>query len=198
MRIVAFSDHHNNGNINVPDGDVLVVAGDICKFGRVDDFDNFVSVLPHKHKIFVAGNHDNFAKRGDADKIIPSMTYLQDDSITIDGLKFYGSPWNNVISMAFGATSQDMKKKWAEISDDTDVLITHMPPYGALDGDHINSHWGCVHLEERIYDIKPKIHIFGHIHGAYGNERSYSTKFFNVALTDNHYAIVNEVTVIDI
>jgi len=196
MRIVAFSDYHNNGHIDIPDGDVLVVAGDICNFGQLTGFDDMISALPHPHKLFVAGNHDNFAKRGDAPKIIPSMTYLQDSAVTIDGLKFYGAPWHGVLGMPFGATHRDMEGHWAKIPDDTDVLITHMPPWGTLDGLH--KHWGCSHLAERVLDVKPKVFVFGHSHAAYGQEDTHHTKYFNVALTDNNYRIVNKVTVIDI
>lgn len=111
MKIVAFSDYHNNGKIDVPDGDVLVIAGDICKFGRLDDFDEFISGLPHKHKLLVAGNHDYFAKRGEAHKIAPSMKYLQDEVVVIDGKKFYGTPWHNVYTMPFGVSNEELKDK---------------------------------------------------------------------------------------
>ena len=198
MRIVAFSDYHNNGKIAVPDGDVLVVAGDICKFGKLDNFEEFISTLPHKNKLLVAGNHDDFAKRGDAHKIVPSMQYLQDKSVVIDGVKFYGSPWHSVLGMAFGATEKDMEKKWDEIPDDTDVLITHMPPKGILDGDEYSSAWGCPYLADRVYEVSPKLHIFGHIHMAHGKKSVYGIEFANVGLTNGQYKLVHGPTVIDI
>lgn len=199
MKIVAFSDYHNNkGKVKVPDGDVLVVAGDASLFGRLDGFDDFISSLPHKHKLFVAGNHDNFAKRRDENIVIPSMTYLQDSSVTIDGIKFYGSPWHTVIGMAFGTTWGEMANRWAAIPDDTDVLITHMPPYGMLDGDPLRSSWGCPKLFDRVMEIKPRLHIFGHIHMAHGRDSMDGVQFANVALTDGNYKVVHQPTVIGI
>lgn len=199
MRIVAFSDYHNNGVIDVPDGDVLVIAGDVCKFGAgVQGFNSLVSKLPHPHKLLVAGNHDNFARMPDVKEKVPAVDYLQDSSITIDGVKFYGSPWHNIIGMAFGTTQEEMKRRWDEIPDDTDVLITHMPPYGMLDGDQYVSAWGCKMLAERIFEISPRLCIYGHIHSAHGKKDMYGIRFFNVALTDGNYTIVNKPTIIDL
>jgi Icc-related predicted phosphoesterase len=198
MRIVAFSDYHNNISVKVPDGDVLVIAGDSSLFGEKDRFVDFVSQLPHKHKIFVAGNHDDFAARGLAEEVIPEMEYLEDSSVTIDGVKFYGAPWHTVIGHPFGITEMEMDQRWQEIPDDTDVLITHMPPYGTLDGGHPDSHWGCIHLADRIYEVQPKICIYGHLHIGHGNEEHMGTRYYNVALTDSKYNIIHEPTVIEL
>jgi len=198
VRIVSFSDYHNSGKIDIPDGDVLIIAGDSSHFGKLDDFEELISSLPHKHRLLIGGNHDSPFLNGEAKEIAPSMTYLEDDFVVIDGLKFYGAPWHSVVGMTFGLSDMEMSSKWNKIPDDTDVLITHMPPYGTLDGSGPDSHWGCVNLASRVFEIKPRVHIFGHLHCAHGRHKHNGTEYVNVALTNNHYEIIHEPTIIDL
>src|SRR6187200_3451602 len=99
MRIVAISDTHSkHEQIVVPAGDVLVHAGDITLYGKLDElhaFNHWLGRLPHRHKIVIAGNHDKILQeRSDlARSILKNAIYLQDEAITIEGIKFYGSPW---------------------------------------------------------------------------------------------------------
>ena len=100
MRVVCISDTHNcNGQISVPDGDVLVHSGDATITGTVAEIKNFntwFSALPHRHKVFIAGNHDWLFERENAaarELLSDNITYLQDSAVEIEGLKFYGSPW---------------------------------------------------------------------------------------------------------
>ena len=62
MRVICMSDTHGlHRNTKVPDGDVLVFAGDITSRGasyELVDFNEWLGELPHSHKIVVAGNHD--------------------------------------------------------------------------------------------------------------------------------------------
>lgn len=216
MKIVAFSDTHNHHrDVTLPDGDVLVFAGDLMtcgrKFNEVVSFSDWFMSQPHKHKILVAGNHDRlfetqrplcvgeFHNRG-------SVYYLQDSSITIDGVKFWGSPvqpW--FYNWAFNVQrGPDIKKYWDRIPQDTDVLITHGPPYGILDqtigwgGEHV----GCEELWKTVHDrLSLKAHIFGHIHNGYGVEtKPYSkmVSFHNVSICDEEYRRANEPQVIEL
>ncbi len=141
-RIVCLSDTHNcNERIEVPDGDILIHAGDATTVGtheQIRRFSDWFASLPHPHKVFVAGNHDwLFEKDNDSARSLldPAIVYLQDSAIEIDGLKIYGSPWQpRFFDWAFNLNrGQEMAEKWAMIPDDIDILITHGPPNGILD-----------------------------------------------------------------
>jgi len=90
--------------------------------------------------------------------------------VIIEGVKFYGSPWQpRFFDWAFNLDrGEEIKKKWDLIPMDTDVLITHGPPYGILDLTHEGEKVGCEELMKAVLRVQPKIHIFGHIHEAYG------------------------------
>ncbi len=98
MRIVALSDTHNRHDaIRVPDGDVLVHAGDITGRGRLRELEAFSGWwkgLPHRHKVIIAGNHDFCFEREDerrsAREMLDGSRYLQDEMVVIEGLKFFG------------------------------------------------------------------------------------------------------------
>lgn len=216
MKIVATSDCHGMlDKAVIPDGDVLIIAGDYCpnfaSRGETDDarkqlewikgpFNRFLRSLPHKHRIVVAGNHDwvHFCKevRTTARHALDAI-YLEDSGTVIDGVKFYGSPhqpW--FYDWAFNFNRLDpisgypeAKKAWAKIPNDTNVLITHGPPHGILDECFDGRLVGCPILEARVLgDVKPKFHIFGHIHHSYGRKTVGSTEFLNVALCDESYS----------
>ena len=98
-------------------------------------------------------------------------TFLEDESVTLCDLNFYGSPW----CPKFGFTdwgfylprdSEELRMHWADVPDDTDVLMTHTPPLGVMDACWRGDMVGCKHLlEEVVGRIKPRLHVFGHIHG---------------------------------
>jgi Icc-related predicted phosphoesterase len=198
MRIVCISDTHvYHRSVKVPKGDILVHAGDISHRGTVDQVTNFFDwfgSLPHPHKIFISGNHDPILQDNPewVQAHLPKgVTYLQDSSVVIGGLKFYGSPW----TPAYGRTKTFMLErdtlgeKWDQIPNDTDVLITHGPPHGILDitlrppGEHV----GCESLRKRVEEIRPMFHIFGHVHEAWGKEEHNGTIFVNASIW-NHRA----------
>lgn len=181
MRVVAFSDTHGATDFDVPDGDVLVMAGDYCRGfnydGEYKALNAKLSVLPHRHKLYIAGNHDVFLyeNRVKAEAIFTEAEYLLDESVVIDGIKFYGSPWVPEFYSRFAFAAPrgptGLGVKWAGIPDDTDVLITHGPCHNILDPAHP---WpgaesiGCRELRKRCDVVQPKLHIFGHAHSGYG------------------------------
>ena len=120
---------------------------------------------------------------------------MNDSGITIDGIKIWGSPiqpefFNWAFNRKRGA---EIDKHWQLIPDDTDILVTHGPPFGYLDETARMERVGCVDLLKRIDEIKPKVHVFGHIHEGYGtaiNDRD--TLFINASVLDEHYRLVNE------
>lgn len=214
MRIVCISDTHNcNEEIAVPDGDVLIHAGDATTVGSVEQlraFNRWFAVLPHKHKVFVAGNHDwLFEKDNDLARRLldPSIVYLQDSSAEIDGLKIYGSPWQpRFFDWAFNLNrGYELAEKWSLIPDDIDVLITHGPPYGILDlvpRQGWDENTGCEELRKRVEQIaangRLKLHVFGHIHCGYGVHEEFGVKFVNASTCDEQYNATQPPIVIDL
>lgn len=202
-KIVCLSDTHNcNSQINVPDGDILIHAGDATIRGterEVEDFLQWFSALPHKHKIFVAGNHDwlyetnnLFARRLTADF---KIEYLQDSFVVVENLKIYGSPWQpRFYDWAFNLNrGAELSEKWKLIPDDVEILITHGPPHGILD-EVPRRYWientGCEELRKKVEELsrkKLKLHIFGHIHCGYGQTENFGVKFVNASNCDESY-----------
>lgn len=208
MKVVAVSDSHwKLDKLEVPAGDVFVFAGDwsVTNGGITDvlKFSNFVKGLKHKHKIIIAGNHDWSAQNEPT--IVKQMfkeagaAYLQDEPLVIKGVKFWGSPWSpEFMNWAFMKPEYELKKVYNRIDPDTDVLITHSPPYGILDRLPSFENVGSQALEEAVHRVKPSYHIFGHIHCGYGVEYSDATIFYNVAVCNDDYELVNKPTVIEV
>lgn len=208
-RIVAISDTHGFYNrITIPDGDILVHAGDITGQGTfecLEEFNSWLSGLPHKHKVVIAGNHD-WCFQWDQDRcrtILSNATYLQDEGAEIEGLKFYGSPWQpRFFDWAFNLDrGAALAEKWDMIPNDTDILVTHGPAFGILDEVANNNYVrnvGCQDLLIALQRIKPKVHIFGHIHEGYGEAVKNGTLFLNASVNTSRYQPTNPPIVIDI
>lgn len=212
MKIVTLSDIHTMWELlEVPDGDVLVVAGDMTGTGTFDQlfrFNEWVGTLPHKHKLVVAGNHDWGFELGLLDSfpdLTSNYTYLQDAECTIDDVVFYGSPWQPAFcNWAFNLPrGEELAEKWDKIPDYTDVLITHGPPYGVLDSniapDDTRVNFGCRDLKDAVVRrVKPKYHIFGHIHGSYGKKELHGVTFVNTSICTEAYKPLNKPWVLEI
>ena len=84
-----------------------------------------------------------------------------------------------------------INKHWKIIPANTDVLITHGPPMGILDQVGSNDHAGCADLLRHVERIKPKFHIFGHIHGSHGRYSTPVTQFINASIVDDNYDVKN-------
>jgi Icc-related predicted phosphoesterase len=211
--IVFISDTHNyTEEIVVPDVDVLIQSGDATTIGSVQQlraFNRWFAALPHKHKIFVAGNHDwLFEKDHDLARRLldPSIVYLQDSSAEIDGLRIYGSPWQpRFFDWAFNLNrGPEMAEKWALIPDEIDILITHGPPHGILDlvpRKGWDEKTGCEELRKRVEQVanfgRLKLHVFGHIHCGYGVHEEFGVKFVNASTCDEQYNATQPPMVID-
>lgn len=213
MKIICLSDIHGRHRKikNIPDGDVLVFAGDITSHGTISDlvrFNKWLNKWPHKNKLVVAGNHDwCFAREKNLSKeILTNATYLEDSEIIIDDIKFYGSPWQpEFCNWAFNLRRDKLKDVWDLIPDDTNVLITHGPPYSILDlvlnvrSNENGEMVGCAYLAERIMALKElKLHVFGHIHCAYGEKTEKGIHYVNASICTEEYQADNEPIVIDI
>ena len=203
VRITTISDTHTKHmelNGFLPGGDILIHAGDISNRGSSVDISEFCewfeSVDNYNTKIFIAGNHDfGFEKRTEEVlQIVNSykwIHYLEDNWITIDGIKIWGSPWQpEFYNWAFNLPRQgfELQQKWNMIDDDTDILITHGPAWGYVDKViGRNQSLGCELLTNRIMAFKPKIHICGHIHSGYGYTTNGNTHFINASVLDERY-----------
>lgn len=173
MRIVALADTHLfTEKMAVPEGDVLVHAGDMCRRGDLDELNEaaaWIHSLPHRHKVIVAGNHDRLFAENPllARELFRGTFYLQDDEVTIDGLRFYGSPWQPEFrDWAFNLPrGPALARVWSKIPHGIDVLVTHGPPGGIGDqGGYGLERLGCEDLRARVAEVAPRVHLFGHIH----------------------------------
>lgn len=199
MRIVCISDTHNrHDEINVPEGDILVHSGDFTSLGKIEEinkFNEWLGTLPHKHKVIVAGNHDKlFEYNGSlARTLITNATYLENSGTRIKGLNFWGSPITpRYFDWAFNQErGWPIKRFWDIIPDDTDVLITHGPPFSILDETRMGEFAGCEELLKRVREVKPRWHIFGHIHEGYGAFREGETLYVNASSLNYKYQAVN-------
>ncbi len=206
MRIVVISDTHGmHEQVSLPDGDVLVHAGDFTARGalkEVAEFNRYLGRLPHRHKIVIAGNHELCLERdaGRAEKLLTDCIYLRDSSVVLEGIRFYGSPWQPwFLDWAFNLQrGAPLREKWQLIDEDTDVLITHGPPFGHCDQLYSGEHVGCEELIGFVGKIRPALHLFGHIHEAYGISTSRHTRFVNASLCNLSYEPVNKPVVIDL
>jgi Icc-related predicted phosphoesterase len=200
MKLVLISDtHEKHRKLVVPDGDVLVHAGDLTYRGdflAVLEATQWLRSLPHKHKIVIAGNHD-FLFETDPDKaheLLDGLIYLENSSVVIEKFKFWGSPitpW--FFDWAFNCDRKEIHKYWDKIPNDTDVLITHGPPLTILDKAKPNGEGlGCYDLLNRVDVVRPKVHVFGHIHGGYGHREFSGIKFFNASVVDEAYNLKNK------
>jgi Icc-related predicted phosphoesterase len=172
VRIVAIADTHGrHADLTLPDGDVLVHAGDVCRRGELAEAVEAIAWLraqPHATKILVAGNHD-ICLEGDPEaaraRCVPGVIYLEDEETRVDGVRFWGSPWQPWYhDWAFNLErGEPLAAKWALIPEGVDVLITHGPPAGL--GDRTASgRQGCEDLRARVARVRPRLHVFGHIH----------------------------------
>ncbi len=204
MIIHAISDLHGE-HPELPGGDLLIIAGDCTTNDSIIQWELFNQWLDkqnamYRHIIMIAGNHDGALQHGDIEPCFLNACYLQDEMIEWEGLKIYGSPWTpTFFNWHFMLPrGEALKKKWDLIPYDLDILITHGPPMGVLDGVKTNFTYdrtGCYNLMEAVQVKKPKVHIFGHIHAHGGKKMTgINTTFYNVACLNEDYELVRGVT----
>lgn len=233
MKIVCISDTHGlhkfMDNLNpLPQGDILVHAGDCTNVGKekeIEDFVNwFQNIKGFGTKIFIAGNHDfgfenyNGVRHSNEAPWLhhlineenlsqSDVVYLHDSEFVIESpefsrpIKFYGSPWQpEFYDWAFNLprNGKELEEKWSLIPEDTDVLITHGPPHSVRDFTPNNLQVGCELLMFRVEHIKPLVHVFGHIHHAYGGAYIKDTLFVNASICNERYVPSNKPIVIEL
>lgn len=200
VRLVLISDTHEQHEKlgRLPDGDVLVHAGDLTYRGDKEAVHSFLQwfvAQPHPHKIFIAGNHD-FGMRTTPLSTDGSIHYLVDSGVELCGLKFWGSPYTpRFRDWAF--MYDRPTERWEAIPYRTDVLITHGPPMGVLDRPFGNQPGvGCWNLARWVRKRRPRLHVFGHIHGSAGRVDLNGTTFVNASVVNEAYEVVNRPEVV--
>lgn len=198
IKIVGIADTHmSHEEIRPHDGDILVVAGDFCGFGRqheVIEFNRWLGTLPHEYKIVVAGNHDLICQ-DNATHIAALFTnaiYLDRQQVTVKGIKFYGMPWTpQFLNWAFmyEPGSGLCNALWGDVHEDTNILISHGPPHGTgLGMTERGEDVGCWTQRQRILELPDLRATFcGHIHGAAGISKVGKTVCHNVSVIDEGY-----------
>ncbi|KAI9275870.1 Metallo-dependent phosphatase-like protein [Phascolomyces articulosus] len=207
-RFVCVSDTHGKDSFSfpIPEGDVFVHAGDMTRISNPNEFIKtiaWIKSLPHKIKIVTAGNHDHilderFGYITEKQEILAKMEhagiiYLEHESFhlpkELGGYKMFVSPYAPYhIGGAFMPHS--LREIWEKIPNDVDILVTHTPPFGYQDRIVRNkSHVGCPILRDKVDTIKPRVHLFGHIHEDHGWEwtRDGKTLMINACICDKRY-----------
>lgn len=214
IKVWHFSDTHRaHGFVPVPKNiDIAIFSGDcsnhrnpITNAPEVIEFLEWFAEQPIKNKIMIAGNHDTSIEQNIVTKEeIESygITYLYNNSITVEGIKIWGSPYTPVFgSWAFMKPRHKLDAIWQSIPDDTDIIITHGPPKGALDisynFDKTIERCGCSALMKRIVTIEPKIVMYGHIHNGkdllnsgYFKSSTLNTIFSNGTICSNSQQVI--------
>lgn len=214
MKIVTLSDLHGHLPEDLPEGDVLVITGDICpvedhnighqKWWLRERFNLWLDGLPydHEHIVCIAGNHDWIFMN--APNAIPNLAchYLKDSGVIVDGVKFYGHPHTPVFcDWAFNRDPEYLEMVDDNIPDATDVLLTHGPPYGVLDtvkeryweSYDPKAYLGCKILKKRVNAMPDlKLHVYGHIHSGHGIVKpsdlsENKTTFVNASYVNERY-----------
>lgn len=209
MKFVCISDTHGLFPKNLPEGDFLIHSGDWSTMGSQSDsikFLNYLESIRHKYTdiVVVPGNHEkwveeniNLAKEEFKSR---NIKLLIDESKTIEGLRFYGTPWVPVYKQwSFMKSDQDRKIYMEAIPEDTEVLITHAPPYGHLDmvkTEDTVVNVGCNHLLRALNRSEIKLHVFGHVHESAGVKTKDGTVLVNASCLDKNYKLSNNYTVV--
>jgi Icc-related predicted phosphoesterase len=194
--IDVLSDLHGYSHNFTLQGDILLLCGDITAADRecqYEEFEEWLDELEYKCVLIIGGNHDNKLQEGyefKSDKV----HYLCDSGYTFEGLNFWGTPWTatfqrqNRYCKAFSIKDESERlKHFEKIPGNTDVLISHSPPFGKLDF-CCNGRKGCVALEGVVNRVRPKMHVFGHIHEQGGKiKRDEDILYANCAFVDEWY-----------
>lgn len=212
-RVVCISDTHSLhwGMVHqIPEGDILIHAGDITNYGSIEDvidFCIFLDTVPIQHKVICGGNHDFCFENEQRNLALETLKkhgihYLENNGIIVDSLNIYGSGWTPEFynwAMMYPRNSEKAKLLWNNIPKNTDILITHGPVKGILDLCHYDKfNAGCELLLEKVQELGIPVHVCGHIHEDYGFRKVGKTTFINASTCSLRYKPINKPIVFDI
>lgn len=219
MKIVCISDVHGKwSKLVIPECDILISAGDYSFRGElhmVRDFHKWMGKQPAKHKISVQGNHEkqveaNFTlSKQMAEEACPGIHFVDEGLVEVEGLKI----WCSAITRFFHNWAwnrhpgEEIQKHWDLIPNDSDIIVTHGPCYGLGDSlvqfNGMKCEWeelklGDGQLLKKVLEVKPKLHVSGHIHPGYGIYGQSGIIFVNAAICDDSYTPVNKPIIVDL
>lgn len=191
--ICCVSDTHClHENIEIPQCDILIHAGDACGSGTIREFTKFASWFNRqtqaKHRVYVPGNHDRVAETDSfmcqtLIEEVPGSYFLFDRLVDLEGLRIYGTPWTPAFcDWAFqGDDFGGIRPRYRDLSrtfgmiPECDILVCHGPFYKTADlcepgsfsaGEHVGSRTMLRVLTEM--KKRPSHFVCGHIHDCYG------------------------------
>lgn len=213
MKAIIISDTHGQeAKLKIPDCDVLIHCGDFSNLGTEEELSKFagwLKTLPHKHILLSPGNHDGMTQENPArakeilENARSGVRLLLHEALELEGIRFFFSPLTPEYAGWWWMLEEpDLVAKWAEIPDDTEVLITHGPPKLILDTveRQIGHHAGSSSLYARIQQL-PKLrhHFFGHLHHSGGQTvRIGGVDFTNAAVLDDRNHFRNQPQIYDL
>ena len=219
-RVVFVSDIH--GNLpEIPSCDLLLIAGDLVphfsfsvinsqKYWLEGTFSRWLNSIPAKEVVGIAGNHDFIFQ--ECPEKVPKLRwhYLCDEMVEVSGLKVYGTPWQlTFFDWAYNLDESGLSDKFSKIPAGIDILVSHSPPFGIgdlarklVDGVDYElcpvNNAGSTSLLSKVLEIKPTVHVFGHIHEGYGEYERDGIKFINASTVDRKRRPVNVPFVLEI
>jgi len=205
LKIKALSDLHGYLPDIKEECDLVLISGDICPVRDHSinrqyqwlqkEFRAWLKTIPARKIVVIAGNHDFIAEQFDLAPLLPECIYLQDNGVEFEGLHIYGTPWQPTFyNWAFNLDEPDLAKKWALIPENTDILVVHGPPFGYGDMTTRGEPVGSTTQLERLNQLKAKLVVCGHIHGAYGiYEMPNGTKVVNASILNERYEPENKI-----
>lgn len=193
---------HRQMNIDRLGGDMVIHAGDFTSTGKghmIEDFAHWYKSLPYRHHVLIAGNHDHDLQNNEdywrKYFLEKDIIYLRDNYVNVDGINIYGMPWTPEFfdwAFMYEKGSKFAYDKINLIHDNIDILITHGPPLGIMDMSlYGNENIGCNMLLQKVLQVKPKYHIFGHAHYQHGVCNYEGTTFVKPTIMDEKYKPVN-------
>ena len=216
MRIVAISDLHGTFPPDIPECDLLIIAGDVCpdRFEGIrkaskeperqlrwfqNVFVPWVERQPCKEAVSTWGNHD-WCGHLQPNAEYGKLTVVSDELYCTEEANIWLTPWSNqFMDWAFMKHHSELGKIYAQIPEGTDILVSHQPPYGFGDlypnlesgkMEHIASSELLYHIER----VRPSIVVCGHLHGGHGKYQHGPTTIYNVSILNEGYQLYYPVT----
>lgn len=195
--------------VTLPEGDILIHAGDHSYRGTLSEMSRALQQLAEKgknfkHIVVIDGNHDYLGEQYPAVMAqlcqVHGLTYLNHSWVVLEGKVIFGSPYTpEFCDWAFNVPrGEKLAQKWADIPDNADIVITHGPVQGILDLCPDGSKAGCEELYKRLMQVKPELHVCGHIHHSYGMHMFDGITFVNASICTESYTPTNKPIVIEL
>eukprot|EP01024_Parvocaulis_polyphysoides_P029187 TRINITY_DN26340_c0_g1_i2.p1 TRINITY_DN26340_c0_g1~~TRINITY_DN26340_c0_g1_i2.p1 ORF type:complete len:278 (-),score=36.22 TRINITY_DN26340_c0_g1_i2:133-870(-) len=207
VRLICISDTHNGYEklteklieLHRSDSDILIHAGDMTDRGSTDELqriNSWFGTLPYKHKIAISGNMDGIGLQkmthDQKQKLFSNVTYLENDEVELEGVKFFGTPYTPRFCGGFQLRDdKQAAQMWEKIPEDTQVLVVHGPPKGMMDMTSRGMMVGCPELKKKVDEMQDmRVMVWGHIHNAAGmvRDQQKNVTYINAAQYDGIYS----------